>query len=92
MFTVLFAIARTVGSIAQWKEMIEDRYNASAGRASSMPAQASGLTSRSRRADFHPLFATAVGLRARREPPIKRQVIANRTPQKLRCVTGEARQ
>jgi citrate synthase len=24
MFTVLFAIARTVGWIAQWKEMIED--------------------------------------------------------------------
>jgi len=24
MFTVLFAIARTVGWVAQWKEMIED--------------------------------------------------------------------
>jgi citrate synthase len=24
MFTVLFSIARTVGWIAQWKEMIED--------------------------------------------------------------------
>ena len=24
MFTVLFAIARTIGWIAQWKEMIED--------------------------------------------------------------------
>ena len=24
MFTVLFAVARTVGWIAQWKEMIED--------------------------------------------------------------------
>jgi citrate synthase len=24
MFTVLFAIARTVGWLAQWKEMIED--------------------------------------------------------------------
>jgi citrate synthase len=24
MFTVLFALARTVGWIAQWKEMIED--------------------------------------------------------------------
>ncbi|MFA6207673.1 MAG: citrate/2-methylcitrate synthase, partial [Methylocystis sp.] len=25
MFTVLFAVARTVGWIAQWKEMIEDQ-------------------------------------------------------------------
>ena len=24
MFTVLFALARTVGWIAQWKEMVED--------------------------------------------------------------------
>lgn len=24
MFTVLFAVARTVGWIAQWKEMVED--------------------------------------------------------------------
>ena len=24
MFTVLFAVARTVGWVAQWKEMIED--------------------------------------------------------------------
>ena len=27
MFTVLFAVARTVGWIAQWKEMIEDPKN-----------------------------------------------------------------
>jgi citrate synthase len=31
MFTVLFAVARTVGWIAQWKEMIEDP-NARIGR------------------------------------------------------------
>jgi citrate synthase len=31
MFTVLFAVARTVGWIAQWKEMIEDP-NAKIGR------------------------------------------------------------
>ena len=56
MFTALFAIARIAGWVAQWKEMIEGRYSASAGRASSIPAQASGLTFRSRRADFHSLF------------------------------------
>ena len=38
MFTVLFAIARTVGWVAQWNEMIEDPDRRSAGRASSIPA------------------------------------------------------
>jgi hypothetical protein len=40
MFTVLFALARTVGWIAQWKEMIEDPSSASAARASSTPGHA----------------------------------------------------
>ena len=41
MFTVLFAVARTVGWISQWKEMIEDPRSASAGRGSSTPARRS---------------------------------------------------
>ena len=40
MFTVLFALARTVGWIAQWNEMIEDPSRRSAARASSTPAPA----------------------------------------------------
>jgi citrate synthase len=32
MFTVLFALARTVGWIAQWKEMIEDPAQQKIGR------------------------------------------------------------
>ena len=40
MFTALFAVARTVGWISQWKEMIEDPSSASAVRASSIPAPA----------------------------------------------------
>ena len=39
MFTVLFALARTVGWIAQWNEMIEDPSRRSAGRASSTPVR-----------------------------------------------------
>jgi citrate synthase len=38
MFTVLFAIARTVGWIAQWKEMIEDPSQRIGSRGSSIPA------------------------------------------------------
>ena len=45
MFTVLFAVARTVGWIAQWKEMIEDPVRRSAGRASSIPARRSATIS-----------------------------------------------
>ena len=50
MFTVLFAIARTVGWVAQWTEMIEDPDRRSAGRASSSPARRSATTCRSRSA------------------------------------------
>jgi citrate synthase len=39
MFTVIFAVARTVGWIAQWNEMIEDPSRRSAVRASSTPAR-----------------------------------------------------
>jgi citrate synthase len=46
MFTVLFAVARTVGWIAQWKEMIEDPSQKIGGRASSMSASRSGTTGR----------------------------------------------
>ena len=46
MFTVLFAVARTVGWIAQWNEMIEDPRRRSAGRASSTPARRSANTCR----------------------------------------------
>ena len=38
MFTVLFAVARTVGWVAQWKEMIEDPGQKSGARASCTPA------------------------------------------------------
>ena len=48
MFTVLFAIARTVGWIAQWKEMIEDSSQRIDGHASSIPARPSAPTSRFR--------------------------------------------
>ncbi len=41
MFTVLFALARTVGWIAQWTEMIKDPDRRSAGRASCTRARRS---------------------------------------------------
>ncbi len=47
MFTVLFAVARTVGWIAQWNEMIEDPTTRSAVRASSIPARSRAITWRS---------------------------------------------
>jgi citrate synthase len=43
MFTALFALARTVGWVAQWNEMISDPNRRSAARASSTPARRSGL-------------------------------------------------
>ena len=49
MFTVLFAVARAVGWIAQWKEMIEDpTQRHRPARASSTPARPSAITCRSR--------------------------------------------
>ena len=47
MFTVLFAVARTVGWIAQWKEMMEDPSQKSAVYASSMLGRRGATTSRS---------------------------------------------
>ncbi len=46
MFTVLFAVARTVGWIAQWNEMIEDPDQRSAVRARSTPARRAATTLR----------------------------------------------
>ena len=46
MFTVLFAVARTVGWIAQWKEMIDDPEQRSAVRASFTPGRRCASTSR----------------------------------------------
>ena len=43
MFTALFAVARTVGWVSQWKEMMEDPRSASAGRGRSTPAPPSGI-------------------------------------------------
>lgn len=51
MFTVLFAVARTVGWIAQWKEMIEDPSQKIGRRASSTAARPSATTCRSRNAE-----------------------------------------
>ncbi len=48
MFTVLFAVARTVGWIAQWKEMIEDPAPGSAARASFILASCRAITRRCR--------------------------------------------
>jgi citrate synthase len=53
MFTVLFALARTVGWIAQWKEMVEDpskQRRSESVRASSICRRTAGLD--------HPSFAT----------------------------------
>jgi hexameric citrate synthase I len=47
MFTVLFALARTVGWIAQWEEMLADPARRSAARVSSTPARPSAITCRS---------------------------------------------
>jgi len=47
MFTVLFAVARTAGWIAQWKEMIEDPSQKIGVRASSTSVRRSATTSRS---------------------------------------------
>jgi citrate synthase len=43
MFTALFALARTVGWVAQWNEMISDPEQKSAGRGSSTPGSRSGI-------------------------------------------------
>ena len=43
MFTALFALARTVGWVAQWNEMISDPNRKSAARASSTPAHPARL-------------------------------------------------
>ena len=47
MFTVMFAIPRTSGWIAQWLEMVDDRRRRSRGRARSTRASASTTTCRS---------------------------------------------
>ena len=44
MFTVLFAVARTVGWISQWKEMIEDPPRRMAVRASFIQALLSAIS------------------------------------------------
>ena len=50
MFTVMFAIPRTSGWVAQWLEMVTTRRRRSPGRARSTPARASRATCRSRTA------------------------------------------
>jgi citrate synthase len=47
MFTALFALARTVGWVAQWNEMISIPARRSAARASSTPGRRSATTCRS---------------------------------------------
>jgi hypothetical protein len=59
MFTVLFAVARTVGWISQWKEMIEDPSRRSAVRASSTRAPRAATTCLSASAEPHALKAKA---------------------------------
>ena len=49
MFTALFALARTVGWVAQWNEMISDPDQKIGRPASSTPAIRSGITSPSTR-------------------------------------------
>ena len=46
MFTVLFAVARTVGWISQWSEMIEDPQQKIGRPRSSTPASAAATTCR----------------------------------------------
>ncbi len=41
MFTVIFAISRTIGWIAHWNEMHSDRIRRSAARVSSIPVSRS---------------------------------------------------
>jgi citrate synthase len=48
MFTVLFAVARTVGWISQWKEMIEDPHQKIGRPRQLSPARNSAITCRSR--------------------------------------------
>ena len=48
MFTVMFAIARTVGWVAHWQEMISDPQCGSVVRGSSIRAPRSATTPRSR--------------------------------------------
>ena len=45
-FTVLFAIPRTVGWLAQWREMLEDSETGSPARARSTPASSAAPTER----------------------------------------------
>ena len=62
MFTVMFAIPRTSGWIAQWLEMVRTRRRRSRGRARSTRARASRATCRSR-------SARRSGEAARRDEP-----------------------
>ena len=78
MFTVLFAVARTVGWIAQWKEMIEDPQQ-KIGR----PRQLyTGATQRDYVAD---LAAEVSRCRAQRRPAPLRSAGVSRAPWPARC-------
>ena len=81
MFTVLFAVARTVGWIAQWKEMIDDPEQ-KIGR----PRQLyTGVAAARIQADRQPL--RAIGAFARSGSPRKRPAVAKESP--ARTVVGE---
>ena len=86
MFTVLFALGRLPGWIAQWREMIADPAPRSAARGSSTPARPSGTTSPSTSADLHrpPGRAALRSWRAARPDPRPR-------PGPLRWVRPHAR-
>jgi hypothetical protein len=57
MFTALFALARTVGWVAQWNEMISTPNRRLAARASSTPARLSATTCPSHSAGRHGALA-----------------------------------
>ena len=66
MFTVLFAIGRTPGWLAQWRSWSRTRSRRSPGRSRSTPGSGPGTSCRSTSADHHGGSAANGTLRSRR--------------------------
>ena len=80
MFTCIFALARTVGWMTQWEEMISVRTTRSAGRVSSTSAPPSAMSCRCPSAAETTLFGCPPRGHSRRDPAIPRNPAASADP------------